>query len=59
MPNSQLNELKSAIKNWTEATLNFSSNLIRSFNDETDFPDKLFLTDTQVLKICKLLQMVH
>ena len=50
---SQLTKLKSAIKNETEVTLNLSSNLIGSSNDETSFPHNLLLTDTQVLKIRK------
>ena len=37
LSNSQLNELKSAIKNGTEVTSNFSLNLIGSSNDETNF----------------------
>ena len=53
MSNSQLNKLKFAIKNGTEVTLNFSSNSIGSSNDETNFPHKLLLTDTQVSKISK------
>ena len=53
LSNSQVNKLKSAIKNRTEVTLNLSSNLIESFNDETNFPHKLLLTDTQVSKIRK------
>ena len=51
--NSQLNKLKSAIKNGTEVTLNLSSNLIGSSNDNTNFPYKLLLTDTQFSKIRK------
>ena len=50
---SQLNKLKSAIKNVTEVTLNLSSNLMKNSNDETNFPHKLLLTNTQVSKICK------
>ena len=38
LSNSQLNKLKSAIKNGTEVTLNLSSNLIGSSNDEINFP---------------------
>ena len=53
LSNSQLNELKSEIKNNTEVTLNISSNLIRNSSNETNFPHKLLLTDTQVSKICK------
>ena len=31
--------------------MNLSSNLIRNFNDKTNFPHKLLSTDTQVSKI--------
>ena len=51
--NSQFNKLKSGIKNGTEVTLTLSWNLIEHSNDETNFPHKIFLTDTQVLKIRK------
>ena len=47
MSNSQLNKLKSAIKNGTEVTLKVSSNLIDNSNDETNFLHKLLLTNTQ------------
>ena len=40
LSNSQLNKLKSAIKNGTEVTLNISSNLIGSSNYEINFPHK-------------------
>ena len=53
MSNSQLNKLKSAIKNGTEVTLNLSSTLIGNSNDETNFPHKLLLTNAQVSKIRK------
>ena len=52
LSNSQLNMLKSAIKNGTKTTLNLSSNLIGNSNHETKFPHKL-LSNTQVSKICK------
>ena len=42
---SQLNKFKSAIKNETELVLRLSSNMIG--NDETIFPHKLLLTNTQ------------
>ena len=51
LSNSQLNKLKSVIKNGTEVTLNLSSNFIGSSNNETNFPHKLLLTNTQVSKI--------
>ena len=59
LSNSQLNKLKSAVKNGTDVTLNLSSNLTGNSNDETNFPHKLLLTDTQVSKICKAFPMVH
>ena len=55
LSNSQLEKLKSEIKNGTEVTLNFSSNEIGNFNDETYFPHRLLLIDMPFLK---LLQMV-
>ena len=51
--NSQLNKLKSAIKNGTEVTLNLSSNIVGDSNDENNFPHKLLLTNTQVSKVRK------
>ena len=48
LSNSQLNKLKSAIKNETEVTLNLLPNSIGNSNDKTNFPHKLLLTDTQV-----------
>ena len=53
LSNSQLNKLKSTIKNGTEVTLNLSSNLTGNSNDKTNFLHKLLLNDTQVSKICK------
>ena len=51
--NSQLNKLKSGIKNGTEATLEISSNVVGDSNDENNFPHKLLLTNTQVLRLRK------
>ena len=53
LSNSQLNKLKTAIKNETEVVLRLSSNMIRDSNDEANFRHKLLLTDTQVLNIRK------
>ena len=53
LSNSQLNKLKSAIKNETEAVLRLSSNMIG--NNETNFSHKLLLTDRQVSNIGKAL----
>ena len=43
---SQLNKLKSAIKNETEVVLRLSSNMMG--DNETSFPHKLLLTNRQV-----------
>ena len=45
---SQLNKLKSAIKNETEVIIRISPNMIGDSNDETNFPHELLLTDRQV-----------
>ena len=48
LSNSQLNKLKSAIKNGAKVTLNLSLNVADDSNDENNFPHKLLLTNTQV-----------
>ena len=48
LSDSQLNKLKSAIKNETEVVLNLSLNM--TADDETNFPHKLLLTNRQVAK---------
>ena len=53
MSTSQLNKFRSRIKNGTEVTLNLSSNVVGNSNDETNFAQKLLLTNTQILRICK------
>ena len=53
LSNSLLNELKSGIRNGTEVTLKFSSNVVADSNDENNFPHNLLLTNTQVSKLCK------
>ena len=53
LSNSQLNKLKSGIKNGTELTLKISSNVVGDSNDEIIFPHKLLLTNTQVLRLHK------
>ena len=51
LPNSQLNKLKSAIKNETDVVLKLSSNMIGNSDDETNFPDKLLLTNRLVANL--------
>ena len=53
LSNLQLNKLKSGIKIGTGVTLNFSSNAVGDYNDETNFPHKLLLANTQVPRICQ------
>ena len=53
--NLQLNKLQSLIEDGTEVILNLSSNAVCESNDETNFPHKLLLTNTQVSKICQSL----
>ena len=53
LSNSQLNKLKSAIKNGTKITLNVSSNLIGNSNNETNFPHISLLINKQESKIRK------
>ena len=51
LSNLQLNKLKSAIKNKTDVVLKLSSDIIGNLDDETNFPDKLLLTDRQVANL--------
>ena len=53
LSNSQLNKLKSTIKNGIEVTLNLSSNIIADSDDENNFLHKLLLTNTQVSRLRK------
>ena len=53
LSNSQLNKLKSAIKNGTKVTLRLSSNVFGDSNDENNFPHQLLLTNTQVSRLRK------
>ena len=48
---SQLNKLKSVMRNKTEVVLRLSSNMIG--DDETNFPHKLLLTNRQVANLRK------
>ena len=53
LTNSQLNKLRSGIKNGTELTLKLSSNVVSDSNDENNFSHKLLLTNTQVSRLRK------
>ena len=51
LSNSQLNKVKSGIKNSTELSLKISSGVVGDSNDENNFMHKLLLTNTQVSEI--------
>ena len=53
LSNSQLNKLRSAIKNKTQVVLRLSSNMIGNSDDETNFPYKLLLNNRQVENLRK------
>ena len=53
LSNSELNKLKSSIKNETDVVLRISSNMVSNSNDNTNFPHELLLTNRQVANICK------
>ena len=48
LSNSQLNKLKSAIKNKTEVVLRLSSNMIGNSDDKINFPHDSLLTNREV-----------
>ena len=53
LSNSQINKLRSAIKNGTDAVLRLSSNIVDNSNNETNFPHKLLLTNRKILSRTK------
>ena len=53
LSNSQLNKLKSAIKNETDVVIRLSPNMIGDSNDKGNFRHELLLTDRQVSSIRK------
>ena len=59
LSNSQLNKLKSGIKNDTEVNLKLSAKVAGNSNDENNFSHKLLLTNTHKFQSCvKLLQLI-
>ena len=53
LSNSQLNKLKSALKNGTDVVLRLSSNMVVNSKNETNFPHELVLTNRHVLSLRK------
>ena len=53
LSNSRLNKLKSAIKNECDVVFRLSSNTIGNSGDETNFPQKILLTNSQIANLRK------
>ena len=53
LSNSQLNKLKSPIKNGTDVGLRLLSNIVGNSNNKTNFPHELLLTNRQILSLRK------
>ena len=53
LSNSQLNKLKSAIKNENDVVIRLSLNMIGDSNDKSNFSHELLLTNRQVSSIRK------
>ena len=53
LSNSQLNKLKSSIKNETDVVLRIPSNMVGNSNDNTNFPNEILLTNRQVANVRK------
>ena len=53
LSNSQLNKLKSTIKNENDVVTRLSCNMIGDSIDKTNFPHELLLTSRQVFSIRK------
>ena len=58
LSNSQLNKLKSAIKNENEVVIRLSPNMIGDSNDQTNFLHELLLTDKFLVNVKHLL-IIH
>ena len=54
LSNSQLNKLKSAIKNENDVVLRLSSNMTGNSDDNTNFSHELLLTNGQVANLGKV-----
>ena len=59
LSNSQLNKLKSSIKNETDVVLRISSNMVGNSNDISNFPHELLLTNRQVANFRKAFANTH
>ena len=53
LSNSQINKIKSGMKNGSEVTYRILSNVVGDSNDENNFPNELMLTNTEVSKLHK------
>ena len=48
LSNSQLNKLKSEIKNGSEVSVELSSNIVGNYNDKANFLHELLLTNNKI-----------
>ena len=53
LANSIFNKSKPGIKNGTKVTLKLPSNAVGGYNDGTNFPQELLLTNTKVSRLRK------
>ena len=58
MSNSQLNKLKSGIRNGTEVTLKLLSNVVGDSNNGNNLPHKLLLSRIHISKLPKTSQII-
>ena len=58
LSSSQLNKLKSGIKNGIEVTFNLLSNIVCNSNNETNFPRRLLLSNKQVSIIHQVYEII-
>ena len=59
LSNSQLNKLKSAIKNENDLVIRLTPNMIGYSNDKTNFPNELLQQTDKFLVFVRYFQIIH
>ena len=59
LSNSQLNKLKSAIKNENDVVIRLTPNMIGYSNDKTSFPNELLQQTDKFLVFVRYFQIIH
>ena len=59
LSNSQLNKLKSTLKNETEIVSKLSSNMVGNSDNETKFSRKLLLTNRKIANLWKTKELSY